>query len=86
MRPTLHAVLDFGHASGQTLGVKGAGCSIDAVAAVGDSQNPTPSSMKGPFVGMVGIAHVLTGSSGRWNGRAVRRSGHPWRAGHARTW
>ncbi|TKC82944.1 porin [Trinickia terrae] len=54
-RTTLYALQAFQHASGQTLGAKGAGNIVDAVAVVGDSQNSTPSSTNKQFVGMAGI-------------------------------
>jgi hypothetical protein len=46
----------YQHATGQTLGSKGAGSIVDAAPAVGDSQNSTPSSTRSQFVGMAGIA------------------------------
>jgi predicted porin len=55
-RTTLYALQAYQHASGQTLGAKGAGNIVAAAPAVGDSQNTTPSSTSGQFVGMVGIA------------------------------
>jgi len=55
-RTTLYAVQAYQHASGQTLGASGAGDIVDATPAVGDSQNSTPSSTNGQFVGMLGIA------------------------------
>jgi predicted porin len=54
-RTTLYALQAYQHASGQTLGVNGAGNIVDAVAVVGDSQNSTPSSTNKQFVGMAGI-------------------------------
>ncbi|RFU44050.1 porin [Paraburkholderia sp. DHOC27] len=55
-RTTLYAVQAYQHANGQTLGAKGGGDIIDAVPAVGDSQNSTPSSTNKQFVGMLGMA------------------------------
>ncbi|HEV3425780.1 MAG TPA: porin [Paraburkholderia sp.] len=55
-RTTLYALQAYQHATGDTLGAKGAGNIIDATPAVGDSQNSTPSSTNGQFVGMLGIA------------------------------
>ncbi|GAB6851073.1 porin [Paraburkholderia kururiensis] len=55
-RTTLYAVQAYQHATGQTLGLKGAGNIVDAAPAVGDSQNTTPSSTRSQFVGMAGIA------------------------------
>jgi hypothetical protein len=49
----------YQHASGQTLGGKGAGNIVDAAPAVGDSQNATPSATHSQFVGMVGIATLF---------------------------
>lgn len=54
-RTTLYAVQAYQHATGQTLGSKGAGNIVSAVASVGDSQNTTPSSTSGQFVGMIGM-------------------------------
>jgi predicted porin len=58
-RTTLYALQAYQHASGQTLGIKGAGNIINAAPAVGDSQNATPSSTSGQFVGMVGMAFTF---------------------------
>jgi predicted porin len=58
-RTTLYALQAYQHASGQTLGLKGAGNIINAAPAVGDSQNSTPSSTNGQFVGMVGMAFTF---------------------------
>ncbi|WP_321786431.1 porin [Paraburkholderia sp. J94] len=55
-RTTLYTLQAYQHASGQTLGVKGAGDIIDALPIVGDSQNTTPSSTSNQFVAMFGIA------------------------------
>ncbi|MGF6573636.1 putative porin [Paraburkholderia sp. GAS333] len=54
-RTTLYAVQAYQHATGETLGSKGAGNIVSAVASVGDSQNTTPSSTSGQFVGMIGM-------------------------------
>ena len=58
-RTTLYALQAYQHASGQTLGIKGEGNIINAAPVVGDSQNSTPSSTNGQFVGMVGIAFTF---------------------------
>ncbi|WP_414719294.1 porin [Trinickia sp.] len=58
-RTTLYALQAYQHASGQTLGSKGAGNIVDAAPAVGDSQNVTPSATHSQFVGMVGIATLF---------------------------
>ncbi|KVW89303.1 porin [Burkholderia cepacia] len=55
-RTTLYALQAYQRTSGQTLGAKGAGNIITAAPAVGDSQNSTPSTTRGQFVGMVGMA------------------------------
>jgi predicted porin len=55
-RTTLYALEAYQHASGETLGAKGAGNIVEATPAVGDSQNSTPSSTNSQFVGMLGIA------------------------------
>jgi len=55
-RTTLYALEAYQHASGDTLGAKGAGNIVEATPAVGDSQNSTPSSTNSQFVGMLGIA------------------------------
>ncbi|WP_241030466.1 porin [Paraburkholderia sp. Ac-20347] len=54
-RTTLYAAEGYQHASGKTLGSSGAGNIVSAVASVGDSQDSTPSSGPGQFVGMAGI-------------------------------
>jgi len=57
-RTALYAIQAYQRASGQTLRAGSAGSSIvDAVAAVGDSQNGTPSSGQGQFVAMLGLRH-----------------------------
>jgi predicted porin len=56
-RTTLYALQAYQHASGQT--VSSTGSIVDAAPAVGDSQNGTPSSTHGQFVGMVGIATLF---------------------------
>ncbi|MFX5784942.1 hypothetical protein ABTE36_20860, partial [Acinetobacter baumannii] len=57
-RTALDAIQAYQRASGQTLRAGSAGSSIvDAVAAVGDSQNGTPSSGQGQFVAMLGLRH-----------------------------
>lgn len=58
-RTTLYALQAYQHASGQTLGSKGAGNIVDAAPAVGDSQNGTPSSTRSQFVGMLGMAMLF---------------------------
>ena len=58
-RTTLYALQAYQHASGQTLGSRGAGNIVDAAPSVGDSQNGTPSSTHGQFVGMVGMAMLF---------------------------
>jgi predicted porin len=58
-RTSLYALQAYQHASGQTLGAAGAGDIVDAAPSVGDSQNATPSSTNGQFVGMVGIATLF---------------------------
>lgn len=58
-RTTLYALQAYQHASGQTLGGKGAGNIVDAAPAVGDSQNGTPSSTRSQFVGMLGMAMLF---------------------------
>ncbi|CAG9232072.1 Porin [Paraburkholderia tropica] len=55
-RTTLYTIQAYQHASGKTLGANGAGDIIDAQAAVGDSQNTTPSSTGNQFVAMFGVA------------------------------
>ena len=55
-RTTLYALQAYTHSSGQTLGAQGAGHVIDAAPIVGDSQQLTPSTTRGQFVGMAGIA------------------------------
>ncbi|WP_321968997.1 porin [Paraburkholderia tropica] len=55
-RTTLYTLQAYQHASGQTLGAKGAGDIIDALPIVGDSQNSTPSSTGNQFVAMLGLA------------------------------
>ena len=50
------AALWYTHSSGQTLGAQGAGQIVDAAPIVGDSQQLTPSTTHGQFVGMAGIA------------------------------
>ncbi|MGT0196884.1 porin [Burkholderia pyrrocinia] len=55
-RTTLYALQAYTHSSGQTLGAQGAGHIIDAAPIVGDSQQLTPSTTHGQFVGMAGIA------------------------------
>lgn len=57
-RTGLYAIQAYQRANGQTLRAGATGTSIvDAVAAVGDSQNGTPSSGRGQFVAMFGIRH-----------------------------
>ncbi|GCB03553.1 porin [Ralstonia sp. SET104] len=56
-RTTLYVLEAYQHASGKTLGVRGAGDVVNATATVGDSQNANPSSGATQFVGMVGISH-----------------------------
>lgn len=58
-RTTLYALQAYQHASGQTLGSKGAGNIVDAAPVVGDSQNGTPSSTRSQFVGMLGMAMLF---------------------------
>ncbi|EDT38065.1 porin, gram-negative type [Burkholderia ambifaria MEX-5] len=55
-RTTLYALQAYTHSSGQTLGAQGAGHIIDAAPIVGDSQQLTPSTTHGQFVGMARIA------------------------------
>ncbi len=55
-RTTLYALQAYTHSSGQTLGAQGAGHIVDAAPIVGDSQQLTPSTTHGQFVGMAGIA------------------------------
>ena len=55
-RTTLYALQAYTHSSGQTLGAQGAGQIVDAAPIVGDSQQLTPSTTHGQFVGMAGIA------------------------------
>lgn len=55
-RTTLYALQAYTHASGKTLGAKGAGQIIETNALVGDSQNSTPSSTGNQLVFMMGIA------------------------------
>ncbi|WP_050454551.1 porin [Candidatus Burkholderia verschuerenii] len=54
-RTTLYALQAYQHANGQTLNSTGTDI-VAATPAVGDSQNSTPSSTHGQFVGMLGIA------------------------------
>ncbi|HTH74658.1 MAG TPA: porin [Trinickia sp.] len=58
-RTTLYALQGYQHASGRTLGSRGAGNIVDAAPSVGDSQNGTPSSTHNQFVGMLGIATLF---------------------------
>lgn len=55
-RTTLYALQAYTHSSGRTLGAQGAGHIVDAAPIVGDSQQLTPSTTHGQFVGMAGIA------------------------------
>ncbi|WP_186208635.1 porin [Burkholderia gladioli] len=55
-RTILYAVQAYQHATGNTLGAKGAGDIVAAVPAIGDSQQFTASSTRSQFVGMLGIA------------------------------
>jgi predicted porin len=55
-RTTLYALQGYTRSSGKTLGKAGTGSIIDAGPIVGDSQNLTPSTTRGQFVGMLGVA------------------------------
>jgi predicted porin len=55
-RTTLYALQGYTRSSGRTLGKAGTGHIIDAGPIVGDSQNLTPSTTRGQFVGMLGMA------------------------------
>jgi predicted porin len=53
----LYAAEGFQRASGQTLGINGAGDIVDAVASTGDGANSQPSSSRSQFVAGVGLMH-----------------------------
>ena len=54
---SLYAAEGFQRASGQTLGINGAGDIVDAVASNGDGANSQPSSSRSQFVAGVGLMH-----------------------------
>jgi predicted porin len=57
VRTSLYALEGFQRASGQTLGIDGAGDIVNAVASIGDGANTQPSSSRSQIVAGIGLVH-----------------------------
>ncbi|GAB7535205.1 porin [Burkholderia sp. 3C] len=57
VRTSLYALEGFQRASGQTLGINGAGDIVNAVASIGDGANAQPASSRSQIVAGVGLMH-----------------------------